>query len=48
MAFLTEEALQVIAEKTISNLDLWEADKCVGEACHCGKECISLPKALSA
>jgi D-lactate dehydrogenase len=48
MAFLTEEALQVIAEKTISNLDLWEADKCVGEACCCDKECVAIPKALSA
>jgi D-lactate dehydrogenase len=48
MAFLTEEALQVIAERTISNLDLWEADKCVGNACCCLKECVDTPKALSA
>jgi D-lactate dehydrogenase len=48
MAFLTEESLQVIAEKTISNLNLWEADKCVGPACCCLKECIDTPKALSA
>ncbi|HEX8377342.1 MAG TPA: NAD(P)-dependent oxidoreductase [Pedobacter sp.] len=27
MAFLTEEALQIISEKTIRNLDLWEAEK---------------------
>jgi D-lactate dehydrogenase len=43
MAFLTEEALRVIAEKTISNLDLWENDKRAGE-----KECIVVPKTLSA
>lgn len=29
-AFLTKEALQVIAEKTIRNLDLWNADKSIG------------------
>jgi D-lactate dehydrogenase len=27
MAFLTEEALQIISEKTIRNLDLWEAER---------------------
>ena len=48
MAFLTEEALQVIAEKTISNLDLWESGQCVGEACCCNKICVDTPKALSA
>lgn len=48
MAFLTDEALQAIAEQTITNLDLWEADKCVGEACCCDKECLLVPKALSA
>lgn len=38
-AFFTREALQVIAEKTILNLDMWNADKCVGSACSCQKSC---------
>jgi len=48
MAFLTEEALQVIAEKTIQNLDLWEAGESVGDACCCQTECEVIPKAISA
>ena len=48
MAFLTEEALQVIAEKTIRNLDLWEAGESVGDACCCETECEVIPKAISA
>ena len=40
-AFLTLEALQVIAEKTILNLDLWESGKCVGAACCCEKDCVT-------
>lgn len=48
-AFLTEEALQAIAEKTIQNLDLWEADESLGEAsCTLEKDSISPRKALSA
>lgn len=48
-AFLTEEALQVIAEKTITNLDAWETHKCAADACCCDKECLAVtPKALSA
>ncbi len=35
IAFATREALKVIAEKTIRNLDLWSAQKCVGPACQC-------------
>lgn len=38
-AFLTKEALQEIANKTISNLDKWQAGKCVGTACACAKTC---------
>lgn len=35
IAFATREALKVIAEQTIRNLDLWNARKCVGPACQC-------------
>jgi lactate dehydrogenase-like 2-hydroxyacid dehydrogenase len=28
-----------IAAQTIKNLDLWEADKCVGKACICANNC---------
>ena len=38
-AYLTREALQEIADRTIKNLDLWQQNKCVGEACACGKNC---------
>ncbi len=38
-AYLTKEALQEIANKTIHNLDLWQANKCVGDACICAKNC---------
>ena len=34
-AFLTTEALQVIAAETIKNLDSWGSGKCVGCACRC-------------
>jgi len=47
-AFLTEEALQVIAEKTIQNLDLWEAGQDVGEARCYVQDGIISSKALSA
>lgn len=39
-AFLTEEALKIIAEKTITSMDLWEAGKCAGNACCCGDACV--------
>jgi D-lactate dehydrogenase len=38
-AYLTMEALQEIANQTIKNLDLWQANKCVGKACICDKNC---------
>jgi len=38
-AYLTREALQVIADQTIKNLDLWQQNKCVGDACSCSKNC---------
>jgi D-lactate dehydrogenase len=40
-AYLTKEALQEIANQTIKNLDLWQANKCVGKACVCAKGCRS-------
>ncbi|MGZ3822372.1 MAG: 2-hydroxyacid dehydrogenase [Mucilaginibacter sp.] len=38
-AYLTKEALQEIANQTIQNLDLWQNNKCVGDAC-AAKECL--------
>jgi len=38
-AFLTKEALQQIAAQTIKNLDLWQQEKCVGNACVCARNC---------
>lgn len=38
-AFLTNEALQQIADQTIKNLDLWQQNKCVGKSCACAKQC---------
>lgn len=38
-AFLTKEALQQIAAQTIKNLNLWQAEKCVGDACACARNC---------
>ncbi len=38
-AYLTRESLQEIANQTIKNLDLWQANKCVGKACICEKDC---------
>ncbi|HTI58739.1 2-hydroxyacid dehydrogenase [Mucilaginibacter sp.] len=37
--FLTREALQEIANQTIINLDLWQQEKCVGDACAGNKKC---------
>ncbi|MEJ6979224.1 NAD(P)-dependent oxidoreductase [Pedobacter sp. P351] len=48
MAFLTEDALHVIAEKTISNLDLWESEQSLGDACCDTNPFEAIPKALSA
>ena len=37
-AFLTNEALQLVADQTIKNLDLWQQGKCTGKArCCVGK-----------
>jgi lactate dehydrogenase-like 2-hydroxyacid dehydrogenase len=33
------QALQDAANQTIKNLDLWQANKCVGDACVCAKNC---------
>jgi D-lactate dehydrogenase len=38
-AYLTKEALQEIANQTIKNLDLWQNNKCVGNACICANSC---------
>lgn len=38
-AFLTREALQEIANQTIKNLDLWQEEKCIGDACACNNNC---------
>jgi len=38
-AYLTREALQEISNQTIKNLDLWQMNKCVGNACACNKDC---------
>jgi D-lactate dehydrogenase len=37
--FLTNEALQQIANQTIKNLDMWQEQKCAGDACVCNKNC---------
>jgi D-lactate dehydrogenase len=37
--FLTAEILQEIAEETIHNLDQWQVNKCLGNACSCAKDC---------
>jgi D-lactate dehydrogenase len=39
-AYLTMEALQEISNQTIKNLDLWQKNKCVGDACACAKDCV--------
>lgn len=45
-AFLTKEALEEIANQTIKNLDLWQQEKCVGDACAGNKNCnVTLPAA---
>jgi D-lactate dehydrogenase len=37
--FLTKEALQEIANQTINNLDLWQQERCVGDACASDNKC---------
>ncbi len=43
-AFLTNEALREIANKTILNLDNWQAGKCSGKACVCADTCTEVPE----
>jgi D-lactate dehydrogenase len=38
-AYLTKEALQEISNQTIKTLDLWQMNKCVGDACISDKDC---------
>lgn len=38
-AFLTNEALQEIANQAIQNLDNWQVNKCNGSACACSRSC---------
>ncbi|GAA4322167.1 2-hydroxyacid dehydrogenase [Mucilaginibacter gynuensis] len=38
-AFLTHEAIQQIADQTIKNIDMWQQNKCVGDACACANSC---------
>ncbi|MFD0750294.1 lactate dehydrogenase [Mucilaginibacter calamicampi] len=42
-ASLTTETLQDTAAKTINNLDMWQQQKCVGNACACAKNCRAIP-----
>lgn len=49
--YLTVEALEEIALQTIKNLDLWQQEKCVGDACACKKDCkvkTAMPAAFNA
>ena len=46
-AYLTREALQEISNQTIRNLDLWQKNKCVGDACACSKDCVKKEKVLT-
>jgi lactate dehydrogenase-like 2-hydroxyacid dehydrogenase len=34
--------MQANADQIIKNLDLWELNKCVGKACICAKDCVSV------
>jgi len=38
-AYLTREALQEIADRTIQSLDFFQQKKCVGDACVCNNNC---------
>jgi D-lactate dehydrogenase len=46
-AYLTKEALQEIADKTIRNLNQWQQNKCTGDNCACANSCrVTLPTAI--
>lgn len=40
------DALQAIANQTIRNLDMWQQNKCVGDACACAKNCRAAASAI--
>jgi lactate dehydrogenase-like 2-hydroxyacid dehydrogenase len=42
--FFTIEELQLIADQTIRNLDLWQLGKCTGKACCCTGKSLYKPK----
>jgi len=42
--FFTIEELQLIADQTIRNLDLWQLGKCTGKACCCTGKSLCKPK----
>ncbi|MBS1503811.1 MAG: hypothetical protein JST32_17210, partial [Bacteroidetes bacterium] len=46
-ACLTREAQQEIANQTIHNLDLWQEELCLGDACLCTKKCSARPDAVN-
>jgi lactate dehydrogenase-like 2-hydroxyacid dehydrogenase len=35
----TEAVLQQIADRTINSLDMWQLNKCAGDACACANSC---------
>jgi lactate dehydrogenase-like 2-hydroxyacid dehydrogenase len=37
------DSLQQAADQTIKNLDLWQQNKCVGDACACANSCRTKP-----
>lgn len=39
LAYVPDNSPKTIAEQTIRNLDLWQQNKCVGNACACMKNC---------
>lgn len=39
LANVLSSAPQQIADQTITSLDLWQQNKCVGDACACAKNC---------
>lgn len=38
---LEDNSLESIAKQTISNLTNWSNGQCLGEACHCGFDCVN-------
>jgi phosphoglycerate dehydrogenase-like enzyme len=42
--FFTIEELQLIADQTIRNLDLWQKGKCIGKACCCTGKSLCKPR----